>query len=427
MVHVLDLRLIRQDPDAVRTALRNRGSDFDISEVLSLDEQARKSRSEVENLRARRNEIAGRIAKAKREGRDTAADVAQGAQVAGDIERLEASLTEADDRLWRLLTFIPNVPHTSVPVGPDSGANLELKKWGEVRKFGFEPKPHWEIGASLGILDMERAAKIAGSRFPMLKGQGARLERALIQFMLDVHTREQAYTEIFPPFLVNDKSMFGTGQLPKFKEDMFKVQDQELYLIPTAEVPVTNVHRDEVLPAEMFPVRYAAYSPCFRLEAGSAGKDTRGIIRNHQFNKVELVWLSMPETSYDALEQLTDDAEEVLERLELPYRRVVLSTGDMGFSSAKTYDLETWLPSYGVYREISSCSNFEDFQARRMNIRFRRDAKIKPEYVHTLNGSGVAVGRTWATIIEYYQNEDGTVTVPDALVPYMDGVKVIGK
>ncbi|MGE5579735.1 MAG: serine--tRNA ligase [Bacillota bacterium] len=424
---MLDLRLIRQDPEAVRTALQSRQSDLDITPVLELDEEARKMRSEVEALRARRNEIAAKIAKDKREGKDSSADVAEGAKVANDISRLEAKLTETEGELQKLLTVIPNIPHSSVPVGPDSESNVEVKRWGEVRKFSFEPKPHWEIGTRLGILDLERAAKISGSRFPLLKGQGAQLERAIIRFFLDVHTKEQGYTEIFPPFLVNDKSMFGTGQLPKFRQDMFKIQDQELYLIPTAEVPVTNIHRDEIVPAESLPIKYAAFSPCFRLEAGSAGKDTRGIIRVHQFDKVELVQFTTPESSYEALEQLTDDAEEVLERLGLPYRRVVLSTGDMGFSSAKTYDLETWLPSYNAYKEISSCSNFEDFQARRAAIRLKRDPKSKPELVHTLNGSGVAVGRTWATILEYYQNEDGTVTVPDALVPYMDGVRVIGK
>ncbi len=424
---MLDLRLIRQDPEAVRTALKNRQSDLDITPVLELDEEARKLRVEVEALRARRNEIAGKIAKDKREGKDSSADVAEGAKVAADISRLEGKLTEIEGKLHELLAVIPNIPHSSVPVGPDADSNVEVKRWGEVRKFSFEPKPHWEIGSRLGILDLERAAKISGSRFPLLKGQGAQLERAIIRFFLDVHTKEQGYTEIFPPFLVNDKSMFGTGQLPKFKEDMFKIQDQELYLIPTAEVPVTNIHRDEIVPVESLPIKYAAFSPCFRLEAGSAGKDTRGIIRVHQFDKVELVQFTTPESSYDALEELTDDAEEVLERLELPYRRVTLSTGDMGFSSAKTYDLEAWLPSYNAYKEISSCSNFEDFQARRAAIRLKRDPKSKPELVHTLNGSGVAVGRTWATILEYYQNEDGTVAVPDALVPYMDGVKVIGK
>ncbi len=424
---MLDFRIVRQNPDSLRTALANRRSDIDIAPVLELDEEVRRQKSSVEALRAKRNEIAGKIAKDKREGKDNSADVAEGARVAADIARIEADLAEIEDKLQKLLAVIPNVPHVSVPVGPDSESNVEIKRWGDVRRFTFEPKPHWEIGSALGILDMERAAKISGSRFPMLKGQGAQLERAIIHFFLDIHTKEQGYTELFPPFLVNDKSMFGTGQLPKFKDDMFKIEEQELYLIPTAEVPVTNIHRDEILPFETFPIRYVAYSPCFRLEAGSAGKDTRGIIRVHQFDKVELVQFSLPETSYDALERLTLDAEEVLERLELPYRRVALCTGDLGFSSAKTYDLECWLPSYNSFKEISSCSNFEDFQARRAAIRFKRDPKSKPELAHTLNGSGVAVGRTWATILEYYQNEDGTVSVPDALVPYMDGTKVIGK
>lgn len=426
-MEVLDLKLIRQDPDAVRTALKNRGNNFDLSSVLALDEEARRRRAETESLRARRNEIAGRIARAKREGRSTDEDVAEGAQVAERINSLAESLVAIEQDLDSLLAVIPNKPHASVPVGADDSANQEIKRWGDVRKFGFTPKPHWELGQKLGMLDMDRGARMSKSRFSLLMGQGARLERALANFMLDIHTRNQGYTEVFPPFIVNDKAMFGTGQLPKFREDMFKIDGQELYLIPTAEVPVTNIHREEILPAEALPTRYAAYSACFRLEAGSAGKDTRGLIRNHQFNKVELVWLSRPDSSYEALEQLTRDAEEILERLELPYRRVVLSTGDMGFSSAKTFDLEVWLPSYETYREISSCSNFEDFQARRAGIRFKRDVKSKPEFVHTLNGSGVAVGRTWATIVEYYQNEDGTVSVPDALVPYMDGVKILGK
>lgn len=423
---VLDLKLVRQNPDAVRTALKNRNYEFDLSSVLELDEEARKQRAETESLRARRNEVAARIAKAKREGRSTDEDIAEGTRVADRISGLETSLAAIEEKLASLLAVIPNIPHSSVPVGADDSTNQEIKRWGEVRKFDFEPKPHWELGLRLG-LDMDRGSKVSKSRFPLLLGQGARLERALVNFMLDIHTKNQGYTEVFPPFIVNDRSMFGTGQLPKFKQDMFKIEGQELYLIPTAEVPVTNIYREEIIPCEVLPTKYAAYSACFRLEAGSAGKDTRGLIRNHQFNKVELVWLSLPETSYEALEQLTRDAEEVLEKLELPYRRVALSTGDLGFSSAKTFDLEVWLPSYGMYREISSCSNFEDFQARRMSIRFKRDAKSKPEFVHTLNGSGVAVGRTWAAIVEYYQNGDGTVTVPDALVPYMDGVKVLGK
>ncbi len=424
---MLDIRIIRQDPDRISLALRNRNSDFDISAVLRLDEDVRKRKAEVESLRAQRNEIAARIAKAKREGTDVAHDVSLGANVARELSAVEADLVAEEERLAGLLALIPNIPHLSVPVGKDDSANQEIKRWGEVRQFSFEPLPHWEIGARLGILDMDRASRMSGSRFALLKGLGARLERALVNFMLDLHVKEQGYTEIFPPLMVNDKSMFGTGQLPKFKEDMFKIEGQEMYLIPTAEVPVTNIHREEVLSGDVLPVKYVAYTPCFRAEAGSAGKDTRGLIRNHQFNKVELVCLSLPETSYDALEGLTSDAEAVLERLGIPYRRVALSTGDLGFSSAKTFDLEAWLPSYNAYREISSCSNFEDFQARRAGIRFKRDVKAKPEFAHTLNGSGVAVGRTWATMVENYQNADGTVTVPDALVPYMDGVTVIGK
>lgn len=425
-MRVLDVRTIRQDPDRVSLALKDRNSDFDISLVLRLDEEVRKKRAEVESLQAQRNEIARRIAEAKRKGADVSSDVSLGASVAREISAIEGTLVSDEERLRGLLALIPNIPHSSVPVGIDDRANREIKRSGEIRQFTFEPLPHWEIGTKLGILDMDRASRMSGTRFAMLKGLGARLERALVNFMLDLHVKEQGYTEIFPPLMVNDRAMFGTGQLPKFKEDMFKIEGQEMYLIPTAEVPVTNIHREEILLGDAFPIKYAAYTPCFRAEAGSAGRDTRGLIRNHQFNKVELVWFSLPENSYDALESLTCDAETVLERLGLPYRRVVLSTGDLGFSSAKTFDLEVWLPSSNDYREISSCSNFEDFQARRASIRLRRNPKAKPEFVHTLNGSGVAVGRTWAAIVENYQNEDGSVTVPDALVPYMDGVEVIG-
>lgn len=422
---LLDLRVIRQDPDRVRKALAARRYDFDISRILVLDEEVRKLKAETDGLRSERNRIAERVGKAKRTGKDASADIAEGARIAENISNMESLLAQKEEELSRLLSQMPNIPSETVPIGPDESHNVEIKRWGEPRTFNFQPLPHWDLGPRLGILDMERASKIAGSRFPMLKGLGARLERALIDFMLDVHIKEQGYVEIFPPFLVNDKSMFGTGQLPKFKEDMFKIENQELYLVPTAEVPVTNIHRDEILSARELPIKYAAYSACFRLEAGSAGKDTRGIIRNHQFNKVELVQFTLPERSYEALESLTRDAETILERLELPYRRVLLCTGDMGFSSAKTYDLEVWLPSYNGYKEISSCSNFEDFQARRASIRFKREAKGKTEYVHTLNGSGLAVGRTWAAIIENYQNEDGSVTVPVALRPYMDGLEVI--
>lgn len=424
---MLDLKFIREHPELVQKALSDRNYEFDLSRVLILDEEVRKLKGETEGLRAKRNEIAAKVAEAKRKGLDSSEDMAVGAQVAENISRLESTLAEKERQLHELLTIIPNIPHPSVPVGPDESHNVELKRWGEVRKFDFEPVPHWDLGPRLGILDLERAAKMAGSRFPLLKGEGARLERALINFMLDVHVKRQGYTEIFPPFLVNERSMFGTGQLPKFKGDMFKIENLDLFLIPTAEVPVTNVHREEILHKEALPIKYVAYSACFRLEAGSTGKDTRGVIRNHQFNKVELVHFTLPEKSYDALEELTRDAEEILELLELPYRRVLLCTGDMGFASAKTYDLEVWLPSYNGYKEISSCSNFEDFQARRAGIRFKRDPKSRPEYVHTLNGSGLAVGRTWAAILENYQNRDGSVTIPPALRPYMDGMTVMGK
>jgi len=422
---VLDLKVIRQKPELVRKALRDRRYELDISEVLILDEEVRKLKGETEGLRAEKNRIAQKVAEAKRKGYDASFEMEEGSKIAENITRLEGLLAEKEKKLFDLLSIIPNIPHSSVPEGPDETHNVEVKRWGEPRRFSFRPLAHWDLGPKLGILDMERAAKISGSRFPMLRGLGAWLERALIDFMLDVHVRKQGYTEIFPPFLVNEKAMFGTGQLPKFTKDMFKVENQELYLIPTAEVPVTNVHRDEVIAKEDLPIKYAAYSACFRLEAGSAGKDTRGIIRNHQFNKVELVHFTLPEKSYNALEDLTQDAEEILELLELPYRRVLLCTGDMGFSSAKTYDLEVWLPSYNSYKEISSCSNFEDFQARRASIRFKREPKGRTEYVHTLNGSGLAVGRTWAAIVENYQNEDGSVSVPSQLRPYMGGLEVI--
>ncbi|HEY8498437.1 MAG TPA: serine--tRNA ligase, partial [Limnochordales bacterium] len=332
---------------------------------------------------------------------------------------------QLERRLEELLLSIPNLPHQSVPYGQSEADNVEVRRWGEPRRFGFEPRPHWEIGERLGILDFARGAKVAGTRFYVLRGWGARLERALINFMLDVHTREHGYEEVFPPFLVNRESMVGTAQLPKFADDMFKVEGMEYYLIPTAEVPVTNLLRDEVLDASQLPIKYVAYSACFRKEAGAAGRDTRGLIRVHQFNKVELVKFVLPETSYDELESLVEDATDILRRLELPYRVSQMCTADVGFAAAKKYDPEVWMPSYGRYVEISSCSNFEDFQARRANIRFRRQPGARPEYVHTLNGSGLAVGRTVAAILENYQNEDGTVTVPEVLRPYLGGVNRI--
>lgn len=423
---MLDLKVIRQNPDVVETALKNRNYNFDLSELLSIDEEARSLRVRTETIRAERNVLTSKIAKGKRTGEDVTECINLSNKLAEELDKFQATLVEKEEELHKLLHIMPNIPHESVPIGPNEEHNAEIKRWGDIRRFSFEPLAHWDLGVSLDILDMERGAKIAGSRFPVLKGMGARLERALVNFMLDIHTKKQGYTEVFPPFLVNEKSAFGTGQLPKFQEDMFKVEGSELYLIPTAEVPVTNLFRDEILQSTMLPVKYAAYSACFRSEAGSAGKDTRGIIRNHQFNKVELVHFTRPEDSFDSLEQLTRDAEEVLETLEIPYRRIVLCTGDMGFASAKTYDLEVWLPSYGAYKEISSCSNFMDFQSRRAGIRFKREPKSRPEFVHTLNGSGVAVGRTWAAVVENFQNEDGSISIPKALVPYMDGITRIG-
>ena len=424
---MLDLKLIRENLEVVEKALAHRNYDFDLSRILTLDKEFRSDNAQAESIRAQRNEVAGNIARAKRNGEDVTQLVTLGSELGDRLAKIEGVLQEKEKALFDMLHVIPNIPHETVPVGPNENHNVVIKQWGDVRRFGFKPQAHWDIGPALDILDMERGAKIAGSRFPLLKGAGAKLERALIDFMIDIHVKEQGYTEIFPPFIVHAKSAFGTGQLPKFKEDMFKIENQDMYLIPTAEVPVTNMFRDEILPADTLPIKYTAYSGCFRSESMSAGKDTRGIIRNHQFNKVELVHFVTPETSYDHLELLTEDAEAILETLELPYRRVALCTGDLGFASSKTYDLEVWLPSYHDYKEISSCSNFLDFQARRANLRFRRQPKSKPEFLHTLNGSGVAVGRCWAAIIENYQNEDGTVTIPKALVPYMDGMKVIGR
>jgi seryl-tRNA synthetase len=350
------------------------------------------------------------------------------ARVLGDeISLLDDDLRQIEEERTSILLHIPNVPHESVPIGADEGANAEIRRWGTPKEFAFEPKPHWEIGEALRILDFERASKVTGARFTFYRGLGARLERALIAFMLDMHTLEHSYEELLPPFIVNRQSMVGTGQLPKFEEDMFHLEGTEgYYLVPTAEVPVTNYYREEILEAQQLPIYHCAYTPCFRAEAGSAGRDTRGLIRQHQFNKVELVKFVLPEHSYDELETLTADAEEVLQKLELPYRVVCLSTGDIGFSSAKTYDLEVWLPSANMYREISSCSNFEDFQARRASIRFRREPKARPEFVHTLNGSGLAIGRTTSAILENFQNADGSVTIPVALRPYMGGIEAIG-
>ncbi|MBQ3109063.1 MAG: serine--tRNA ligase [Clostridia bacterium] len=416
---MLDIKRIRQNPEELEIAMKNRrNKGADVSELLQLDQERRKVMTEVETLKAKRNAVNSEIPKLKKAGEDASELLKEMKAVSEEIKALDKKLAEMDAAQQELLMRVPNIPHPSVPVGADDTENVELRKFGEPRAFEYEPKAHWDIGEGLGILDFAGAGKITGARFTVYRGLGARLERAVYNFFLNTHT-ENGYFEIFPPYMVNRASMTGTGQLPKFEEDAFKVTGTEYFLIPTAEVPVTNLHRGDILEGEQLPIKYCAYSACFRSEAGSAGRDTRGLIRQHQFNKVELVKFTRPEDSYEELESLTRDAERVLQLLGLPYRVVCLSTGDIGFSSAKTYDIEVWMPSYGRYVEISSCSNFEDFQARRANIRFRREKGAKPEFVHTLNGSGVAVGRTVAAILENYQQEDGSVIVPEALRPYM--------
>ncbi|AEV17345.1 serine--tRNA ligase [Geobacillus sp. G4] len=423
---MLDVKILRTQFEEVKEKLMQRGGDLtNIDRFEQLDKDRRRLIAEVEELKSKRNDVSQQIAVLKREKKDAEPLIAQMREVGDRIKRMDEQIRQLEAELDDLLLSIPNVPHESVPIGQSEEDNVEVRRWGEPRSFSFEPKPHWEIADRLGLLDFERAAKVAGSRFVFYKGLGARLERALINFMLDIHLDEFGYEEVLPPYLVNRASMIGTGQLPKFAEDAFHLDSEDYFLIPTAEVPVTNLHRDEILAADDLPIYYAAYSACFRAEAGSAGRDTRGLIRQHQFNKVELVKFVKPEDSYDELEKLTRQAETILQRLGLPYRVVALCTGDLGFSAAKTYDIEVWLPSYGTYREISSCSNFEAFQARRANIRFRRDPKAKPEYVHTLNGSGLAIGRTVAAILENYQQEDGSVIVPEALRPYMGNRDVI--
>lgn len=416
---MLDIKRIRKNPEALVAAMklrRNKGAD--VSGLLELDEQRRKLIMEVEALKAKRNEDSAKVPMLKKQGADVSGILAEMKQVADKIKELDGALSDIDSKLDDMLMKIPNVPHESVPDGADDRDNAEVRRYGKPTEFDFEPQAHWDIGEKLNILDFASAAKITGARFTVYRNLGARLERAVISYFLDCHT-QNGYTEILPPYMVNRASMTGTGQLPKFEEDAFKVAGTDYFLIPTAEVPVTNLHRGDILDGDELPIKYCAYSACFRSEAGSAGRDTRGLIRQHQFNKVELVKFVKPEDSYDELEKLTGDAERVLQGLGLPYRVVCLSTGDLGFSSAKTYDIEVWMPSYGRYVEISSCSNFEDFQARRAQIRFRRDKNSKPELVHTLNGSGVAIGRTVAAILENYQQEDGSVRVPDVLVPYM--------
>jgi seryl-tRNA synthetase len=413
-----DLSYFRNNFDKVAERLAARGGAVNLDGFRELDLKRRSAISQTEQLKARKNQESVEIGKLKREGADTTERQQQVRAMADQIAALDEQVKSYDEEFQRLLSGIPNVPHESVPVGKSSDDNVEVRRVGEPRRFDFEPKAHWDLGPELGILDFERAAKITGARFALYWGEGARLERALINFFLDVHTRHHGYTEVLPPFMVNSASLYGTGQLPKFAEDLFKCENTDFWLIPTAEVPVTNIYRDETLEAEQLPTRLCAYTPCFRSEAGSYGRDVRGIIRQHQFQKVELVKFARPEESYDELEKLTADAEDILVRLGLPFRTVVLCTGDMGFSSAKTYDIEVWLPGQNGYKEISSCSNFEAFQARRAGIRCR--AGKKSEYVHTLNGSGLAVGRTWVAIVENYQQKDGSVVIPEALRPYMN-------
>ena len=421
---MIDIEIIRKDPERLKLALKNRGNDFDLDEIIRLDSERRKIIKEVETLKSEKNKTSKLIGQYKREGKDTDELFNSIAGYGKRIKEFEEKLKDKQISLMNLLLNIPNIPDTSVPVGKDESDNIEISRWGKLKEFDFEPLPHWEIGKRLDILDFERASKITGARFVVYKGAGAKLERALINFMLDLHT-SNGYTEILPPFIAKKESLIGTGNLPKFEEDLFKLKDTEWYLIPTAEVPLTNFHRDEILKEDELPKRYVAYTPCFRAEAGSYGKDVRGIIRQHQFNKVELMTYSHPDTSYDELENLTNEASKVLELLELPYRKVALSTGDLGFSSAKTYDLEVWFPSQKKYREISSCSVYGDFQARRAKVRFK-DKNGKNRYVHTLNGSALAVGRTTAAILENYQQKDGKVMIPEVLKDYFNGEIYIG-
>ena len=416
---MLDIKLIRENPDLVKAAMKSRNKDMDalVDEVLAIDVERRELMQVTDAMKQEQNAASKQIPQIKKAGGDISEIMARMNEIKEKVKANDAAIAELDKKQKTIMYEFPNVPNSSVPLGKDDSENVEIRRYGEPRNFDFEPKAHWDIGADLGILDPETAAKVTGTRFHFYKGLGARLERAIISFFLNTHT-ENGYTEVLPPYLVNRASMTGTGQLPKFEEDAFKTTT-DLFLIPTAEVPVTNMFRDEIIDGSKLPISYCAYSACFRAEAGSAGRDTRGLIRQHQFNKVELVKFVDPETSYDELEKLTNDAERVLQLLGLPYRVVALTTGDIGFSSAKTYDIEVWMPSYGRYVEISSCSNFEDFQARRASIRFKNGPKDKAQLVHTLNGSGVAVGRTTAAILENYQNEDGTVTIPEVLVPYM--------
>lgn len=421
---MLDIRFIKENIEIAKKGMKYRNKEVDIDALVALDDRRKELISLTDSKKAEQNRVTKEIPALKKEGKDTTAVFEEMKLLSDEIKTFDSELKEITDKLNDILMNLPNLPHESVPYGKDGDDNVEQRRFGEPKTFDYEPKAHWDIGKNLGILDPERAGKVTGARFHFYKGLGARLERAIINFYLNTHT-ERGYTEIFPPYMVNRASMTGTGQLPKFEEDAFKVANTDYFLIPTAEVPVTNMHSQEILDGKQLPIKYCAYSACFRAEAGSAGRDTRGLIRQHQFNKVELVKFADPETSYDELEKLTRDAEFVLQQLELPYRVVLLCSGDMGFSSAKTYDIEVWMPSYNRYVEISSCSNFEEFQARRAGIRFKNDLKDKTKLVHTLNGSGVAIGRTVAAILENYQNADGSVTIPKVLVPYMgtDSIK----
>lgn len=425
---MLDLKRIRNNPEEIKKALADRGEEFDVSvidKIIQLDEERRSILVEVESLKNKRKQESAKIPQFKKEGKNVDDIMAEMKELAGKIKKLDEKLSEIDGNIEYIMLRIPNIPNPNVPNGDSDADNVEIRRWGEPTKFEFEPKAHWDLGVDLGILDSERAAKVTGSRFTFYKGLGARLERAVINYYLDTHIDEHNYTEVFPPYMVNRKSMIGTGQLPKFEEDAFRIDEYDYFLIPTAEVPVTNLYRDEILNGSDLPIKHVAYSACFRSEAGSAGRDTRGLVRQHQFNKVELVKFTKPEQSYEELEKLTNDAEEVLQGLGIPYRVVRICKGDLGFTAALKYDIEVWMPSYNRYVEISSCSNFEDFQARRANIKYRENAKDKPKFVHTLNGSGVAVGRTVAAILENFQQADGSIIIPEKLRAYMGGKDII--
>lgn len=422
---MLDVKLLRENLNEVKARMATRGAAIDWDAFAAIDRERRDALAHIERLKEKKNRLSGEIGKLKKSGADASALMREGEEVSAAIRGAEGPLATVQTRFEQFMLTLPNLPHPTVPIGATEADNKEVRRWGEPPQFDVAARNHWEVGEELGILDFERAAKIAGARFAVLSGAGARLERALINFMLDLHTNENGYREMLPPALANRNALIGTGQLPKFEEDLFRLAQAEYFLIPTAEVPLTNLHRDEMLEREQLPIKYVAYTPCFRSEAGSYGKDVRGLIRQHQFNKVEMVKFAEPETSYLELESMVQNAETVLRRLKIPYRVVELCTGDLGFGSAKTYDLEVWLPGQNTYREISSCSNCEDFQARRANIRYRKDKKARPGFVHTLNGSGLAVGRTLVAVLENYQQKDGTVVIPDALRPYMGGLERI--